>query len=213
MLEILSDMQKQKVTKIESTAIPLQIENIDTDQIIPARFLKATTREGFGLNVFRDWRYDPEGNPKPHFILNHPNYSGDILIAGYNFGCGSSREHAAWALSDYGFKAVVSSFFADIFKNNALNNSLLPVQVTPDFLKLLFESVNENHKTKITIDVEKQTISVPGKKICETFEINPYKKICVMNGYDDIDYLLNLKTEIAKFEKKRKNDFSLSFNL
>ena len=204
-------MQKQKVSKIISTAIPLQMENVDTDQIIPARFLKATTREGFGLNVFRDWRYDFEGNPKPHFILNHPNYKGDILIAGYNFGCGSSREHAAWALSDYGFKAVVSSFFADIFKNNALNNSLLPVQVTSDFLKLLFDAVHEDHKTKINIDIEKQTISVPSKKISETFEINPYKKICIMNGYDDIDYLLSLKPKIEKFEKKRKNDYSLDF--
>ena len=204
-------MKKQKVTKIISTAIPLDMENVDTDQIIPARFLKATTREGFGLNVFRDWRFDPEGNPKPHFIINHPNYKGEILIAGHNFGCGSSREHAAWALSDYGFKAVVSSFFADIFKNNALNNSLLPVQVSPDFLKLLFAAVNANHKTKIIIDVEKQTISVPSKKISETFEINPYKKICIMNGYDDIDYLLSLKPEIEKFEKERKNDFSLSF--
>ena len=204
-------MKKQKVSKIVSTAIPLQMENVDTDQIIPARFLKATTRDGFGLNVFRDWRYDSEGNPKPHFVLNHPNYKGDILIAGHNFGCGSSREHAAWALSDYGFKAVVSSFFADIFKNNALNNSLLPVQVTPDFLKLLFETVHEDHKTKIIINVEKQTISVPSKKISENFDINPYKKICIMNGYDDIDYLLNLKTEIEKFEKMRKNDYSLSF--
>jgi len=204
-------MQKRKVTKINSTAIPLQIENIDTDQIIPARFLKATTREGFGLNVFRDWRYNPEGNPKPHFILNHPNYKGDILLAGHNFGCGSSREHAAWALSDYGFKAVVSSFFADIFKNNALNNSLLPVQVTPDFLKLLFETINADHTTKIIIDIEKQTIRVPSKKISETFDIHPYKKICIMNGYDDIDYLLNLKRDIEQFEKKRKNDFSLSF--
>src|SRR6266404_4537981 len=197
-------MKKQKVTKIISTAIPLQMENVDTDQIIPARFLKATTRVGFGLNVFRDWRYDSEGNPKPHFVHNHPRYKGDILIAGHNFGCGSSREHAAWALSDYGFKAVVSSFFADIFQNNALNNSLLPVQVTPDFLKLLFETISVNHKTKIVIDVEKQTISVPSKKISETFDINPYKKICIMNGYDDIDYLINLKTEIKAFEKKRE---------
>lgn len=204
-------MKKQKLKKIISTAIPLPIENIDTDQIIPARFLKATTRVGFGLNVFADWRYDFEGNPKPHFVLNHPNYTGEILIAGANFGCGSSREHAAWALSDYGFKAVVSSFFADIFTNNALNNSLLPVQVTPDFLKLLFALVNENHKTKIIIDIEKQTISVPSKKISETFEINPYKKICIMNGYDDIDYVVNSKIEITAFEKKRKNDFSLSF--
>ena len=158
-------MQKQKLTKIISTAIPLRMENVDTDQIIPARFLKATTREGFGLNIFRDWRYDPDGNPKPHFVLNHPQYAGEILLAGHNFGCGSSREHAAWALSDYGFKAVVSSFFADIFKNNALNNSLLPVQVTPDFLQLLFAAVHENHKTKIVIDVDKQTISVPSKNI------------------------------------------------
>jgi 3-isopropylmalate/(R)-2-methylmalate dehydratase small subunit len=211
-------MKKQKVTKIISTAIPLQIENVDTDQIIPARFLKATTREGFGLNVFRDWRYDPEGNPKPHFVLNHPNYNGEILIAGHNFGCGSSREHAAWALSDYGFKAIVSSFFADIFKNNALNNSLLPIQVTPDFLKLLFEIVTKDHTTKIAIDVEKQTINIPKQKnlpavrqVSETFNINPYKKICIMNGYDDIDYLLSLKSKIKAFEKKRKNDFSLNF--
>jgi 3-isopropylmalate/(R)-2-methylmalate dehydratase small subunit len=204
-------MEKKKLTKIESTATPLEIENVDTDQIIPARFLKATTRDGFGLNVFRDWRYDPEGNPKPHFILNHPNYKGEILIAGHNFGCGSSREHAAWALSDYGFKAVVSSFFADIFKNNALNNSLLPVQVTPDFLKLLFEAVNEDHKTKIVIDVESQIISVPSKKISETFDINPYKKICVMNGYDDVDYVVNMQKAIETFEKTRKDDYSLSF--
>src|SRR5438046_3717031 len=145
-------MKKKTITKIISNAVPLQMESIDTDQIIPARFLKAITREGFGQNVFRDWRYDMEGNPKPHFVLNHPNYTGEILIAGHNFGCGSSREHAAWALADYGFKAVVSSFFADIFKNNALNNSLLPVQVTPDFLKRLFELVNENHKNKIIIN-------------------------------------------------------------
>jgi 3-isopropylmalate/(R)-2-methylmalate dehydratase small subunit len=202
-------MSGKKLTKIISTAVPLEMENVDTDQIIPARFLKATTREGFGLNVFRDWRYDPEGNPKPHFILNQANYKGDILLAGHNFGCGSSREHAAWALADYGFKAVVSSFFADIFKNNALNNSLLPVQVTPDILKLLFEAVNKDPKIKISIAIENQTISVPSQKIVETFEINPYKKICIMNGYDDIDYLLNLKPEIEEFEKMRKNDYSL----
>lgn len=204
-------MLKKKITKIESTAIPLEIENIDTDQIIPARFLKATTRDGFGLNVFRDWRFDSEGNPKPHFVLNHPNYSGEILIAGHNFGCGSSREHAAWALADYGFKAVVSSFFADIFKNNALNNSLLPVQVSQDFLKLLFESVKKDHKTKIVIDINNQTIRVPSMKISETFDINPYKKICVINGYDDVDYLLNLKPEIEKFEETRKDDYSLKY--
>jgi 3-isopropylmalate/(R)-2-methylmalate dehydratase small subunit len=203
-------MKKKKFDKIISTAIPLNMQDIDTDQILPARFLKITTRLGFGQNVFRDWRFDPEGNPKPHFILNHPNYKGDILIAGHNFGSGSSREHAAWALSDYGFKAVVSSFFADIFKNNALNNSLLPVQVSPVFLKLLFEIVENDHKTKIVIDVTKQTISVPDKKISEMFDINPYKKICIMNGYDDIDYLLSLESEIKNFEKKRKNDFSLT---
>src|SRR5476651_194018 len=145
-------MKKQKVTKIISSAIPLEIENVDTDQIIPARFLKATTREGFGQNVFRDWRYDQRNKPNPDFVLNNPKYKGEILIAGYNFGCGSSREHAAWSLSDYGFKAVVSSFFADIFKNNALNNSLLPIQVTPDFLKALFEIVTKDNTTKITID-------------------------------------------------------------
>jgi 3-isopropylmalate/(R)-2-methylmalate dehydratase small subunit len=208
---IINAMKKKKLTKIISTAIPLQMENVDTDQILPGRFLKATTREGFGEKLFRDWRYDPEGNPKPHFILNHPNYKGDILIAGYNFGCGSSREHAAWALSDYGFTAVVSSFFADIFKNNALNNSLLPVQVTPDFLKLLFDAVNEDHTTVVSIDIEKQIISVPNKKISEKFDINPYKKICIMNGYDDIDYMISMHKEIEAFEKKRKNDYSLSF--
>src|SRR5260221_13786481 len=157
-------MKKQKITQITSTAVPLQMENVDTDQIIPARFLKATTREGFGLNVFRDWRYDPEGNPKPHFVLNHPNYKGEILLAGHNFGCGSSREHAAWALSDYGFNVVVSSFFADIFKNNALNNSLLPVQVSEEFLQKIFKATNDNPKTIIDIDVEKQIISIPSLK-------------------------------------------------
>src|SRR6478752_2163629 len=154
---------KKKLTKIISTAIPLDMEDVDTDQIIPARFLKATTRDGFGLNVFRDWRYDPEGNPKPHFVLNHPNYKGEILIAGHNFGCGSSREHAAWALSDYGFNVVVSSFFADIFKNNALNNSLLPVQVSEEFLRKLFKEVTADHTTVIEVDVEKQTIGIPAK--------------------------------------------------
>jgi len=201
-------MKKRLLTKIISTAIPLQIENVDTDQIIPARFLKATTREGFGLNVFRDWRYDMEGNPKPHFILNHPNYKGEILVAGYNFGCGSSREHAAWALSDYGFSAVVSSFFADIFKNNALNNSLLPVQVTPEFLKNIFDAVSADHKTIIEIDIEKQIINLPQLNISEHFEMNPYKKICVMHGYDDVDYVMSMRDKIKEFEKKRKNDFS-----
>lgn len=204
-------MQKKKLTKIVSTAVPLDMENIDTDQIIPARFLKAITREGFGQNVFRDWRFDPEGNPKPHFILNHPDYKGEILIAGYNFGCGSSREHAAWALSDYGFNVVVSSFFADIFKNNALNNTLLPVQVSEEFLRKLFKEVNADPKTIIEVDVEKQTISIPTKNLSEHFDINPYKKVCIMNGYDDVDYLVSMKDKTEAFEKKRKDDYSLKF--
>lgn len=204
-------MQKKKLTKIVSTAVPLDMENVDTDQIIPARFLKAITREGFGQNVFRDWRFDPEGNPKPHFILNHPDYKGEILIAGYNFGCGSSREHAAWALSDYGFNVVVSSFFADIFKNNALNNTLLPVQVSEEFLRKLFKEVNADPKTIIEVDVEKQTISIPTKNLSEHFDINPYKKVCIMNGYDDVDYLVSMKDKTEAFEKKRKDDYSLKF--
>ncbi len=195
-------MKKKLLNKIVSTAVPLDMEDVDTDQIIPARFLKSIGRDGFGLNVFRDWRYDPEGNPKPHFILNHPQYKGEILIAGNNFGCGSSREHAAWALSDYGFKVVVSSFFADIFKNNALNNTLLPVQVSNKFLRKLFAEVNKNHQTIIEVDIEKQTISIPKKNLSEFFEINPYKKICVINGYDDVDYLISMKEKIADFEKK-----------
>ncbi len=204
-------MEKKKLTKIVSTAVPLDMENVDTDQIIPARFLKAITREGFGQNVFRDWRFDPEGNPKPHFVLNHPNYKGEILIAGYNFGCGSSREHAAWALSDYGFNVVVSSFFADIFKNNALNNTLLPVQVSEEFLRKLFKEVTEDHKTVIEVDVEKQTIGIPAKGLSEHFDINPYKKICIMNGYDDVDYLRSMKDQKEDFEKNRKDDYSLDF--
>lgn len=202
-------MTKKKLTIITSTAVPLDMQDVDTDQIIPARFLKATTREGFGLNVFRDWRYDPEGNPKPHFVLNHPNYKGEILLAGHNFGCGSSREHAAWALSDYGFNAVVSSFFADIFKNNALNNSLLPVQVSDAFLRQLFAEVTKDHKTVIEVDIEKQTIGIPAKNLHESFDINPYKKICVMNGYDDVDYLVSMKKKTEEFERTRKDDFSL----
>lgn len=195
-------MKKRIIKHIKSTAVPLPVENIDTDQIVPARFLKATSREGFGDHVFRDLRFDPEGNPKAHFVLNMPHYKGEILIAGHNFGCGSSREHAAWALSDYGFRAVVSSFFADIFRNNALNNNLLPVGVSPDFLKMLFDAVFENPKTVIDIDVAEQVISVPALKMYERFEINPYKKLCVMSGYDDIDYLLSMKDNIEKFERK-----------
>jgi len=202
-------MKKQIITKIVSTAVPLHMENVDTDQIIPARFLKATTREGFGGNLFRDWRFDMDGAAKPHFVLNDPLYKGEILVAGYNFGCGSSREHAAWALADYGFKAVVSSFFADIFKNNALNNSLLPVQVSKNLLNEIFEAADNNPKTIIEIDIENQTISLPSKEKIERFDLNPYKKMCVMYGYDDIDYMLSMRERIERFEKNRINDFSL----
>lgn len=191
-------MSKEKFTILKSTAVPLPIENIDTDQIIPARFLKATTREGFGENLFRDWRYDGEGKPKPEFVLNQSAYSGKILVAGKNFGCGSSREHAAWALYDYGFRVVISSFFADIFKNNALNNALLPVQVTDVFLKEIFSAIEKNASVELVVDIQAQQVTLNGKS--ETFDINPYKKICLMNGYDDIDYLLSLRNEIKQFE-------------
>lgn len=200
---------KRKLRKIISTAVPLDQENVDTDQIIPARFLKATTREGFGENLFRDLRYDEEGLPYKHFVLNHPDYKGEILLAGRNFGSGSSREHAAWALADYGFKVIVSSFFADIFKSNALNNSLLPVQVSEAFLRKLFDLVHADHRTIIAVDLEAQTITVPTENISEDFDINPYKKICIMNGYDDIDYLVNMKDKVEAFEKSRKDDYSL----
>ena len=192
-------MSKEKFITLQSTAVPLSIENIDTDQIIPARFLKATTREGFGENLFRDWRYDEAGNPKNDFILNDSRYSGKILVGGKNFGCGSSREHAAWALFDYGFRVVISSFFADIFKNNSLNNALLPVQVSDSFLKQLFETIEKNPSAKITVDLQNQKVSLENGA-SESFEINPYKKICLMNGYDDIDYLLSLRSEIKEFD-------------
>src|SRR5690606_7620543 len=191
-------MSKQKFTILKSQAVPLPIENIDTDQIIPARFLKATTREGFGENLFRDWRYDGEGNPKD-FVLNNATYSGEILVAGKNFGCGSSREHAAWAIVDGGFRVVISSFFADIFKNNALNNALLPCQVSDAFLAKVFKTIEANPKTVITVDLENQKVVLEDGSE-ESFDINPYKKTCLMNGYDDIDYLLNLRDEIKKFE-------------
>lgn len=203
-------MQRKIIKTIQSTCVPLHMENVDTDQIIPARFLKTTSREGFGENLFRDWRFDMDGAAKSHFVLNDPLYKGEILIAGYNFGCGSSREHAAWALADYGFKAVVSSFFADIFKNNALNNALLPVQVSKKILNQLFEAVDTNPKTIIEITIEDQLISIPKLKISEYFDINPYKKICVMNGYDDVDYMLTMKNKIEKFENQRVNDYSLN---
>lgn len=193
-------MQKEKFKSLQSTVVPLPIENIDTDQIIPARFLKATTREGFGENLFRDWRYDNQGNKKD-FVLNSPAYSGDILVAGKNFGCGSSREHAAWAIHDYGFKVVISSFFADIFKGNALNNSLLPVQVSEEFLNKIWQQLEANPKAKIEVNLEQQKVILPDGS-SESFEINPYKKACLLNGYDDIDYLLSLKNEIAEFENR-----------
>ena len=187
-----------------STAVPLNIENVDTDQIIPARFLKATSREGFGKNLFRDWRYsnDDESQPKPDFVLNKKIYSGKILVTGKNFGCGSSREHAAWAIKDAGFDVVVSSFFADIFKNNGLNNFLLPVTVSESFLQKVFSAVENNPSTEIEVNLEKQTISVGGES--ESFDINSYKKTCLLNGYDDIDYLLNSKKEIEEFETLEK---------
>ena len=191
-------MSKEKFTTLKSTAVPLPIENIDTDQIIPARFLKATTREGFGENLFRDWRYDSEGNPKD-FVLNDSKYAGSILVAGKNFGCGSSREHAAWAIADGGFRVVISSFFADIFKNNALNNALLPVQVSDNFLKKILDTVQKNARSIITVDLEQQKVVLEDGS-AESFDINPYKKTCLINGYDDIDYLLNLRNEIKQFE-------------
>ena len=189
----------QSLQKITSRFIPLRIENVDTDQIIPARFLKATTKEGFGKNLFRDWRYenDDESKPKADFVLNQKQFSGEILVAAKNFGCGSSREHAAWSIQDYGFKVVVSSFFADIFKNNALNNGVLPVTVTDAFLQAIFA---EGADATLSIDLEKQTITIDATGASESFEINAYKKTCMLNGYDDIDYLLSMKEEIEKFE-------------
>ena len=190
----------EKLINIESSCVPVNIENIDTDQIIPARFLKATDRKGFGDNLFRDWRYDKEGNPKPDFPLNNPKYKGQILVAGKNFGSGSSREHAAWAVADAGFKVVISSFFADIFKGNALNNGILPIQVSEVFLKSLFEKIQHNPDIIVSVDLEKQIVKT-GNGMAEHFEINKYKKDCLMNGFDDIDYLLNIKEEITAFEK------------
>ncbi|MBN1462182.1 MAG: 3-isopropylmalate dehydratase small subunit [Paludibacteraceae bacterium] len=191
----------EKFKTITSTFVPLPIENVDTDQIIPARFLKATTKDGFGNNLFADWRYDKAGNPITDFVLNNPTYSGEVLVAGKNFGSGSSREHAAWAVAGYGFKVVVSSFFADIFKGNALNNGVLPVVVSESFLADLFAEVNADPKTTVTVDLENQTITdnKSGKK--ETFQINAYKKNCLLNGYDDIDFLLSNKDKIEAWEK------------
>ncbi len=196
-------MAIEKFVTIETTAVPLPIENVDTDQIIPARFLKATTRDGFGENLFRDWRYDKENRPKADFVLNQGLYSGEILVAGKNFGSGSSREHAIWAIYDFGFKVVVSSFFADIFKNNALNNGLLPVQVSDGFLLELFNAIETDPSSKIKVDLKSQKITLLSAGISESFDINPYKKECLINGYDDIDFLLSLKDKIVAFEQDR----------
>ncbi len=196
-------MAIEKFNTVTSTAVPLSIENVDTDQIIPARFLKSTTREGFGDNLFRDWRYDKAGNEKEDFVLNQDKYKGTILVAGKNFGSGSSREHAAWAIYDYGFRVVVSSFFADIFKNNSLNNGLLPVQVSETFLQVLLDAVEANPDTEIEVNLAEQKISITGTGESESFEINPYKKECLLNGYTDIDYLINIKDKIEAFERSR----------
>ena len=193
---------RNKFTTLTSTAVPLPIENIDTDQIIPARFLKATTREGFGENLFRDWRYNKNGEPKAEFVMNSPIYGGEILVAGKNFGCGSSREHAAWAIDGAGFRAVVSSFFADIFRNNALNNGLLPVTVSEQMLEAIFAAVNANPKAELKIDLPAQTIEIVGTEHKESFEIAPYKKQCLVNGYDDVDFLVSIREEIEVFEQK-----------
>ncbi|MFA6403007.1 MAG: 3-isopropylmalate dehydratase small subunit [Salinivirgaceae bacterium] len=195
-------MSIDKFVTIKTQCVPLAIENVDTDQIIPARFLKATERKGFGDNLFRDWRYDKNNEPIATFPLNNPKYSGKILAGGKNFGSGSSREHAAWAIYDHGFKVVVSSFFADIFKNNALNNGLLPVQVSEAFLQELFAEIEKNPKVEIEVNLENQFIQITSTGTKENFDINPYKKECMLKGYDDIDYLLNIKDKIEAYEKK-----------
>jgi 3-isopropylmalate/(R)-2-methylmalate dehydratase small subunit len=196
---------KKGIHIIHSKAVPLNIENVDTDQIIPARFLKATSREGFGKNLFRDWRYqnDDEAQPKMDFVLNNQLYGGKILVAARNFGCGSSREHAAWAIKDYGFDVVVSSFFADIFKNNALNNFLLPVTVSEAFLQVIFNAIEQDPSTELEVNLEQQRVTLVAGGTSEQFEINHYKKTCLLNGYDDIDYLLSIKSAIEEFEQQR----------
>ncbi len=193
-------MAYDKFTTITSPAVPLPIENVDTDQIIPARFLKAVERKGFGDNLFRDWRYEKDGSPKADFPLNNKTYSGKILVSGKNFGSGSSREHAAWAIYDYGFRVVVSSFFADIFKGNALNNGLLPVVVSPEFLQKIFDAIENNADATFEVDIEKQTFTISATGESVEFDINPYKKHCLQNGLDDIDYLVEMKEQIAEFE-------------
>ena len=195
-------MGYEKFKILKSTVVPLPIENIDTDQIIPARFLKATERIGFGDNLFRDWRYHPDNSKKNDFVLNNNNYSGKILVGGKNFGSGSSREHAAWAIYDYGFRCVISSLFADIFKNNCLNIGVLPVQVSPNFLNKIFEIVFNNPETNLVIDLKKQTVKIEGTSQIESFDINGYKKNNLLNGYDDIDYLINIKDSIQTFSTK-----------
>jgi 3-isopropylmalate/(R)-2-methylmalate dehydratase small subunit len=193
----------RKFVELTSAIVPLNIENIDTDQIIPARFLKATTREGFGENLFRDWRYNEDNTLKVDFVLNNPTYNGKILVAGKNFGCGSSREHAAWAIQDAGFDVVISSFFADIFKGNALNNGLLPVQVSDEFLAEIFTAVSINHAAALNVNLDRQTVTIEDTGSQTQFEINPYKKSCLINGYDDIDFILNQKHFIEEFEQAR----------
>jgi 3-isopropylmalate/(R)-2-methylmalate dehydratase small subunit len=195
-------MAYDKFTVLKSSAVPMPIENVDTDQIIPARFLKATKREGFGDNLFRDWRYNPDNAPKKDFVLNNPIYSGEILVAGKNFGSGSSREHAAWAIYDYGFRCVVSSFFADIFKNNSLNIGILPVQVSPEFLDKIFLAIEKDPKSELEVNLPEQTITILATGEKESFDINSYKKHNLMNGFDDIDYLQSLKKEIKGFAEK-----------
>lgn len=191
----------EKLNKIVSTAVPIPIEDIDTDQIIPARFLKAVSKDGFGKNLFRDWRYHQDERPVKDFILNNDTYQGQILVAGKNFGCGSSREHAAWALADYGFKVVISSFFADIFRGNALNNGILPLQVSQDVLDQIFSLIESDHQTLLKVNVAEQTLTAGNLKV--SFEIDPYKKVCLINGYDDIDFLLSIKDDIETYEKSR----------
>jgi 3-isopropylmalate/(R)-2-methylmalate dehydratase small subunit len=195
-------MAYDKFTVLTSTAVPMPIENVDTDQIIPARFLKATTREGFGDNLFRDWRYNGDNTPKQDFVLNNPTYTGEILVGGHNFGSGSSREHAAWAIYDYGFRCVVSSFFADIFKGNALNIGILPVQVSPEFLNKIFLAIEADPKASLVVNLEEQTITIVATGEQESFVINGYKKHNMLNGFDDIDYLQAMKSEIAAFAEK-----------
>ncbi len=198
---------KEKFSTLCSTCVPLPMENVDTDQIIPARFLKATSREGFGRNLFHDWRYDASGNPIESFVLNDPTYQGRVLVAGKNFGCGSSREHAAWAIADYGFRAVISSFFADIHKNNELNNFVLPVVVSEEFLAELFSSIEADPATEVTIDLEAQTVTNMATGRTETFDINSYKKQCLMEGLDDIEYLLSKRGDIENWEASRTDNF------